>query len=133
MKLRERQLSYEYYRKEIARILQDNKNIKITNVLNKCNLSRGNFYMFMKGGRDCNGGKANTLSYEKLKTLLNELRKQDQGATNRQMLQTLSNLQLSRYIQEKFISNPYLKDIDIEAWLNSTEEDLIYRDNNKKK
>ena len=132
MRLREKQLSYDDYRQEIAEILQNNRRIKITDVLLKCNISRGNFYMFMKGGVDQNGIKVNTLSYEKLDTLLNELRRQDSSATNRQLLQSLSTFQLNNYIQDKFISNPKLKDIDFEKWLDSTDEDLIYKDKEKK-
>ena len=132
MRLREKQLSYDDYRQEIAEILQNNRRIKITDVLLKCNISRGNFYMFMKGGVDQNDTKVNTLSYEKLDSLLNELRKQDSSATNRQLLQSLSTFQLNNYIQDKFISNPKLKDIDFEKWLDSTEEDLIYKDKENK-
>lgn len=132
MKIRENTTSYSEYRHEINRILESNSNIKITNILDKCNISKGNFYVFMNGGKDYNGTKVSTLSYKKLDTLLNELKKYDSSTTNRQVLQSLSTFQLNNYIQEKFIYNPNLKDIDIEAWLNSTKEDLIYKNNKKK-
>ncbi|MBR2578343.1 MAG: hypothetical protein IKE38_05355 [Erysipelotrichaceae bacterium] len=59
--------TFDDYRNEIRTILERNKRrIKITKVLEKCGISKGNFYVFMNGGKKYKDGIISTLSFSKL-------------------------------------------------------------------
>ena len=112
--------SFDDYRNEIRSILErNNKRIKISEVLKECGISKGNYYVFMKGGREYKNGFVSTLSFSKLDQLLNALRKNDIVITNRKKLESMTDIELAKFIKEKIINNPKAKDIDIYKWLKS--------------
>lgn len=120
--------SYDDYRNEIRTILErNNKRIKISEVLKECGISKGNYYVFMKGGREYKDGLISTLSYRKLDLLLSVLRKVDNLSTNRKMLEALSDEELAKYIEDNIINDPNSDKIDVLKWLKSANTKMIYR------
>jgi len=121
--------NYNDYRKEIAEIMERNgKRIKITEILKQCKISKGNYYLFMNGGRESSDGKTtNTLSYEKLDLLLDALVNADVYSTNRKKLEAMSDEKLAEFIENKFIRDPDAKNIDVLKWLKSHSEEMVYK------
>ncbi|MBQ6148543.1 MAG: hypothetical protein IJI83_03240 [Oscillospiraceae bacterium] len=126
--LEKKYFSYDEYRDEIKQIMERNgKRIKITEILNNLNISRGNFYKFMRGGISYNGHSTSTLSYEKLDTLMAVLRRADGFANNRQRLAAMSDEDLALFIEEKLIGDPKADQIDVCSWLKSQSVKIIYK------
>ena len=110
--------NFDDYRKEIRMILErNNKKIKISEVLRECGISKGNYYVFMKGGKKYKDGFVSTLSYSKLDLLLRSLKKTDTIVTNRRRMEMMSDEELARFIEEEIIDNPKAKSIDFVSWL----------------
>ena len=119
--------SFDDYRKEIRTILErNNKRIKISEVLKECGISKGNYYVFMKGGRKYKNGVVSTLSYEKLDRLLEKLREMDAFPTNRKKLASMTNEQLARFIVDEIIKKPNVNYVDVLKWLKSTDSKTNY-------
>ena len=119
--------NYDDYRKEIRTILErNNKRIKICEVLKECGISKGNYYVFMKGGKKYKEGFVSTLSFAKLDRLLNELKKIDSPLTNRKMLESMSDKELAGFLEE-IIKNPNATKIDVHKWLVETNKEFIYK------
>ena len=120
---------YDDYRKEIAEIMERNgKRIKITEILKQCKISKGNYYLFMNGGKEYSDGKVtNTLSYAKLDLLLDALINADVYSTNRKKLEAMSDEKLAEFIENKFIRDPDAEDIDVLKWLKAHTEEMIYK------
>lgn len=126
--------NYDDYRNEIRLILErNNKRIKISEVLKKCGISKGNYYVFMKGGREYKNSVVSTLSYAKLDKLISELRKKDTLATNREKLRAMTDKELADFIEKKIIMNPNSSQIDVYSWLKSNDSKIIYRKKTKDK
>ena len=122
--------NYDDYRKEIRTILErNNKRIKISEVLKECGISKGNYYVFMKGGREYKDGVVSTLSYIKLDKLLSELRKKDTLATNREKLRAMTDKELADFIEKKIITDPNSTQIDVYKWLISNDSKMLYKKN----
>ena len=120
--------NYDDYRSEINGILERNKKrIRITEVLKDCGISKGNYYVFMNGGREYKDGTVSTLSYAKLDNLLSALRKLDVFATNRKRLEALSDKELAEFIENKIINDPKAKRIDVLKWLKSSDPEMKYK------
>ena len=120
--------SYDDYRKEIAEIMQRNgRRIKITEILKQCNISKGNYYTFMNGGKAYNNTVTNSLSYAKLDLLLDALTNADVYSTNRKKLEAMSDERLADFIENKFIRDPDAENIDVLKWLKSHSEEIIYK------
>ncbi len=122
--------SYDDYRKQIAEIMERNgKRIKITEVLRQCGISKGNYYLFMNGGKEYIDGKiTNTLSYAKLDLLLDALTSADVYSTNRKKLEAMSDEKLADFIESKFIKDPNAENIDVLKWLKSHSKEIIYKE-----
>lgn len=115
--------NYDYYRKEVSKIVKNNKGrINLTELFNNIGISKGNYYRFMSNNDDT------ALSYTKLETLLAELKKVDNDSTNKQMLESMSSDQMALFIEKNIINNPKRSQIDIKAWLKSHKPDMIYKD-----
>ena len=121
--------NYDDYRNEISKIMERNgKRIKITEILRQCNISKGNYYLFMNGGKEYSAGKiTNTLSYTKLDLLLDALTNADVYSTNRKKLEAMSDEKLAEFIENKFIKDPDAENIDVLKWLKSHSEEIIYK------
>ena len=121
--------NYDDYRKEIAEIMKRNgKRIKITEVLRQCGISKGNYYLFMNGGKEYSDGKVtNTLSYVKLDLLLDALTSADVYSTNRKKLEAMSDEKLADFIENKLIKDPNAENIDVLKWLKSHSEEMPYK------
>ena len=121
--------NYDDYRKEIAEIMERNgKRIKITEILKQCKISKGNYYLFMNGGKEYSDGKVtNTLSYAKLDLLLDALINADVYSTNRKKLEAMSDEKLAEFIENKFIRDPDAENIDVLKWLKSHSEEMVYK------
>lgn len=122
--------NFDDYRKEIRTILErNNKRIKISEVLRECGISKGNYYVFMRGGREYKDGVVSTLSYSKLDKLLSELRKKDTFATNREKLRVMTDKELADFIEKEIITDPNSTQIDMYKWLTSNDSKMIYKKN----
>ena len=115
--------TYDDYREEINAIVSRNKKrIKITKILKECGISRGNYYTFKSGGKDYNGRKMSTLSYEKLDRLLNVLRSVDCYAdyptsSNRKKMESMSNRKMAEYLFDNLLSYAGLEKIYMLKWI----------------
>jgi len=120
--------NYDDYRKEIRTILErNNKRIKISEVLKECGISKGNYYVFMKGGREYKDGVVSTLSYKKLDHLLEELKKHDVILTNRKRLAAMTDEELVSFIEIEIIGDPNLRKIDFLNWLKESNPKILYK------
>ena len=121
--------NYDDYRKKISQIMERNgKRIKITEVLKRCGISKGNYYLFMNGGKECGNGKiTNTLSYTKLDLLLDALTSADIYSTNRKKLEAMSDEKLADFIENNFIRDPNAEKIDVFKWLKSHSGEMVYK------
>ena len=119
---------YESYREEINKILDRNKgNIYITKILTSLHISKGNYYVFMNGGKKYKNGRISTLSFKKLDMILAELKMLDRSSTNKEMVNSMTEEQLAKFIRKTFIENPHASNIDIRKWLKSTNPKIIYK------
>lgn len=122
------EVGFDDYRKEIRTILERNsKRIKISEILRECGISKGNYYVFMKGGKKYKDKIVSTLSYEKLDRLLNELKKSDMYSTNRKKLESMSDEDLADFIEKNIIGDPKAKQIDLLTWLRETSPAMTYK------
>lgn len=125
--------SFDEYRQEIKSIVTRNKKrIKITDILNDCGISRGNYYTFLSGGKEYNGRITSTLSYEKLDRLLEALRAADcyteSGAkTNRKKMELMSDKKMAEYLEQNLLSDPNARNIDALKWLESADPKAVYK------
>ena len=125
--------SFDEYRQEIKSIVTRNKKrIKITDILNDCGISRGNYYTFLSGGKEYNGRITSTLSYEKLDRLLEALRAADcytdsAANTNRKKMEAMSDKKMAEYLEQNLLSDPNARNIDVLEWLKSAEPQAIYK------
>ena len=107
---------------------RNGKRIKITEILKQCKISKGNYYLFMNGGKEYSDGKVtNTLSYVKLDLLLDALINADVYSTNRKKLEAMSDEKLAEFIENKFIRDPDAENIDVLKWLKSHSEEMVYK------
>ncbi len=125
--------SFDEYREEIKSIVTRNKKrIKITDILNDCGISRGNYYTFLSGGKEYNGRITSTLSYEKLDRLLEALRAADcytdsEARTNRKKMEAMSDKMMAEYLEQNLLSDPNAGNIDVLRWLKSADSKPIYK------
>lgn len=129
--------SFDEYREEIKSIVTRNKKrIKITDILNDCGISRGNYYTFLSGGKEYNGRITSTLSYEKLDRLLKALRAADcytdyAARTNRKKMELMSDKMMAEYLEQNLLSDPDAAKIDVLKWLKSVDPKAVYKDTNE--
>lgn len=129
MKQEIKERKFASYRSEINKILNRNRgNIQITKVLKDLHISKGNYYVFMNGGKKYKSGNVSTLSFKKLDMLLAELKAIDSASTNKEVINAMTEEQLAKLIKTNFIDNPRASQIDIKKWLKSTKPQIIYKD-----